>query len=375
MVLVAIGLVLTVTSAGDAERGELRVVRFHVPPDHPERWFVELTDPPGLSALAVTVDAADGEGLPPLIGRYERIGATLRFTPRFAPTPGVTYVARAVGGVERRFTLPPAATVLATAAATQTQVIAIYPTIDRVPANLLKLYVEFSSPMRDGEAEQRLRLFDARGREMPRAFLHVDAELWNETHTRLTVLFDPGRIKRGLRANLEDGAPLIEGETFRLTIDPAWRDGQGVPLATAYERVLTVGPADRKSPDWRRWTVVAPRAGTQDAVTVRFDEPLDRALLDRWLMVTDMTAASAAATATGNAVPGRARVGPDQTSWSFVPDQRWRGDHRYRVLVDPRLEDLAGNSLRSLFDADAAAQPRHDTTTPIALPFTPHAGT
>jgi hypothetical protein len=290
-----------------------------------------------------------------LLGHYEPMGTTVRFLPRFAPAPGVTYVARAAGAVETRFTLSSATT------APSTRVTAIYPTADRVPANLLKLYVEFSAPMRDGEAEQRLHLFDVHGHELPRAFLQVDAELWNDTHTRLTVLFDPGRIKRGLRANLEEGAPLAEGHTFRLAIDPAWRDGHGVPLSTGFERTLTVGPADRTSPDWHRWTVIAPQADTHDAVTVRFDEPLDRALLDRWLMVID---------ASGSRVPGRATVGPDQESWSFIPTDGWRAE-RYRVLVDPRLEDLAGNSLASLFDAGMAAQPPGDATTPVALPFIP----
>jgi hypothetical protein len=246
-----------------------------------------------------------------------------------------------------------------------TRVIAIYPTIDRVPANLLKLYVEFSAPMSDGEAEQRLHLYDARGHEMPRAFLHVDTELWNDAHTRLTVLFDPGRIKRGLRANLEEGAPLIEGETFRLAIDAAWRDGHGMPLANGFERTLTVGADDRTSPDSRRWTVTAPQIGTHDAVTVRFDEPLDRALLDRWLVVVD---------AAGAVVPGHASVGVHEQSWSFVPEHAWRAD-RYQVLINPLLEDLAGNSLVSLFDADMDARPHRDATAPLALPFTPRAST
>ncbi len=100
---------------------------------------------------------------------------------------------------------------------------------------------------------------------------------------------------------------------------------------------------------------------------MRFDKALDRALLDRWLVVVDPSGARMA---------GRAIVGPDQTSWSFIPDNAWRGD-RYQMLVNPRLEDLAGNTLVSLFDADMGAQPRldaqsrPDTQTPIALTFKP----
>jgi hypothetical protein len=337
------------------------VVRFEVPADHPERWFVELAGgvdrcARDLTVYAVPAGATSTEGLPPLLGRYEKTADSIRFAPQFAPAPGVTYIAHAAGvlGVsEARFTLP------AETPAARTRVTAIYPTIDRVPANLLKLYVEFSAPMRDGDAEKHLHLLDARGRELPRAFLHVDAELWNDTHTRLTVLFDPGRIKRGLRRNLEEGAPLSEGQTARLVVDAQWRDAHGAPLAAGFDKPLTVGPADRTSPDWRRFTVIAPSAGTRDPVTVRFDEPLDRALLDRWIAVAD---------ASGVRVAGRASVGPNQTSWSFVPTTTWRGD-RYQVLLDPRLEDLAGNSLTSPFDADIAAHPRDDSRTTIVLFF------
>jgi hypothetical protein len=64
-------------------------------------------------------------------------------------------------------------------------------------------------------------------------------------------------------------------------------------------------------------------------------------------------------------------------AWSFVPSQPWRAD-RYEIVVDPRLEDLAGNSLAWLFDEDLAAKgrgttraPRSNVPQPIALPFTP----
>src|SRR5690242_6983830 len=98
-------------------------------------------------------------------------------------------------------------------------------------------------------------------------------------------------------------------------------------------------------------------------MTVRFDEPLDRALLDRWLVVVD---------AHGTRVPGHATVGSGETSWSFVPTDAWHADgSSYQVLIDPRLEDLAGNSLTSLFDADLAARPRDDDRMPITLSFSP----
>jgi hypothetical protein len=369
------------TGAGSSAAAHKSVLRFNVPADQPEKWSIELTNidpytPPADGVIAVyavpaeKMASGDGngsapklDGLPPMIGRYEREGTTVRFVPGFAPSPGVTYVARAewVHGVEdARFTLPRCET------APTTKVSAIYPTSDRVPANLLKMYLEFSAPMSDGEAERRIHLVDANGREVSAAFLHVDEELWDASRKRLTVLFDPGRIKRGLRANLEDGAPLEGGRTFRVVVDKDWRDGQGRPLVEGATKTLQVVDADRTSPDSRQWDVEAPVAGTMRPLTVHFDEPLDRALVERWITVTD---------AAGNPVAGKATIGEHQSTWSFVPARAWTMD-AYQVMVDPRIEDLAGNTPAFLFDAD---MPKDDLASshvsknhpPIVLPFTP----
>lgn len=361
------------TGAGSSAAAHKSVLRFNVPADRPQQWSIELTNidpytPPAdgvIQVYAVPADKTDGniDGLPAMLGRYEREGTTVRFVPSFPPAQGVTYVARAawVRDVDdARFTLPRCET------GPTTKVTAIHPTSDRVPANLLKLYVEFSAPMSDGEAERRIHLLDANGREVAAAFLHVDEELWDASRKRLTVLFDPGRIKRGLRANLEDGAPLAGGRTFRVVIDKDWRDGDGRPLVEGASKTLLVADADRTSPDSRQWDVEAPVAGTTRPLTVRFDEPLDRALLERWINVTD---------AAGNPVAGTATIGEREATWSFVPSRAWNASG-YQVMVDPRIEDLAGNTPAFLFDADMPKDDRSSSHVrkdhpPIVLPFTP----
>ena len=372
-------------SATAAHKSELR---FNVPADRPEKWSIELTNidpytPPADGVIAVYAVPADKvnaggnnaannannggalnlDGLPAMMGRYEREGTTVRFVPSFPPSQGVTYVARAawVRDVDDvRFTLPRCET------GPSTTVSAIYPSSDRVPANLLKLYIEFSAPMSDGEAERRVHLLDANGREVAAAFLHVDEELWDASRKRLTVLFDPGRIKRGLRSNVEDGAPLAGGRSFRIVIDKDWRDGEGRPLVEATSKTLIVGEPDRTSPDARQWDVEPPVAGTTRPLIVRFDEPLDRALVERWINVTD---------AAGNPVAGKATIGEREATWSFVPSSAWNGS-AYQVKVDPRIEDLAGNTPAFLFDAEIPKDDRASSHVskdrpPIVLPFTP----
>ena len=52
----------------------------------------------------------------------------------------------------------------------------VYPSAERLPANLLRLLRVFSTPMAVGESAQ-LRLEDDRGRTVERAFLALDEEL------------------------------------------------------------------------------------------------------------------------------------------------------------------------------------------------------
>jgi hypothetical protein len=41
-------------------------------------------------------------------------------------------------------------------------------------------------------------------------------------------------------------------------------------------------------------------------------------------------------------------------SWTFTPEKPWKqGD--YEILIDPELEDLAGNSITKPFEIDVTA--------------------
>ena len=107
-------------------------------------------------------------------------------------------------------------------------------------------------------------------------------------------------------------------------------------------------------------------AGTTRPLTVRFDEPLDRALVERWVNVFD---------AAGQCVAGKMTIGDRESTWSFVPSRAWTME-AYQVVVDPRIEDLAGNTPAFLFDAEMPKDDRASSHVskdhaPIVLPFTP----
>jgi hypothetical protein len=96
----------------------------------------------------------------------------------------------------------------------------VYPTSSKLPENHLRFYVHFSAPMSRGEAYEHLRLLRKNGEPVYLPFLEIGEELWDKSGMRLTLLFDPGRVKRGLKPREENGPVLEEGEEYTLVIEP-----------------------------------------------------------------------------------------------------------------------------------------------------------
>lgn len=265
------------------------------------------------------------------------------FLPHFPLVDGLTYALLVgVGGAGD----PPEVWTLERAARPvrpSTKVAAIYPTADVVPMNLLKIYVYFSAPMSEGCANRAVEVCRADdGARLENVFLPMEPELWDLQRQRLTLLLDPGRIKRGLAPHEEVGYPLIEGAPILLRVAPTFLDAAGQTLAAQFEQRYNVGPLERTRVDPSLWRCEAPSAGSTRGLTVSFGRPLDHALLQHSLKVVD---------AAGVLVSGEATDGPGEWCWWFEPDSPWQPG-RYELVVDPRLEDLAGNSLVRVFDRD-----------------------
>lgn len=288
--------------------------------------------------FAVYAVAEQSDPPVPILGSYEIEPTAIRFRPRFPLTAGLVYRVRGRFGavsLDTTIALPSADR------APTTVVTAVYPSGPVLPMNQFRMYVHFSVPMRIGEAYDHITLYDSRtGREVADPFVIIEAELWDPGRQRFTLLFDPGRIKRGLRPNEEAGLPLQTGSSYRLVIDAGWRDGRDAPMAAQFEKLFRAVDADRESPDPDTWQVTVPRVGTKQPVVLQFPEPLDRALLRGMLTVR---------TDRGQEVAGAVQVGEEERSWSFVPSALWKPG-RYVIQVDTGLEDLAGNNLRRLFD-------------------------
>jgi hypothetical protein len=228
-----------------------------------------------------------------------------------------------------------------------TRVVAVYAGGGDVPSNLLRMYVELSAPMEPGGAYQNIHLVDGDGHEVNDAFLELREELWSADRRRLTLLIDPGRVKRGIRSNVEMGAPLAAGQRYRLVIDPAWRDARNRPLGAAFVQELRVAGFDSVMPDPAQWSISSPRADSRDTLRVGFGEALDHALALRMIAIVDSN---------GERIAGVVALTRDDRGWRFVPATAWKAGTRLRV--EPALEDLAGNNLVRLFDADRLAGSR-----------------
>jgi hypothetical protein len=315
----------------------------HLPPND-STW-------PRLVAVYVERSGADTASTPAVIGRYVVSGDRVRFEPRFPFAAGVSYRVEvdtsALGrGAQRgaaraaplthRFS-PPVVTHART-----TRITGVYPAAARVPSNLLRWYIETSAPMEPGNALAHIHLMDEAGRDVPGAFLALDQELWDPERRRLTLLFDPGRVKRGVRTNVESGAPLVAGRRYRLVIDDGWTDGTGAQLASRFEHSFEAVEADRRSPDPDRWRLTVPHASTRAPLQVSFGEPLDHALATHMLAVLDPD---------GERVPGSVALAEGDSTWAFTPTLPWlAGDYSLRAAG--ALEDLAGNNVVRVFDVD-----------------------
>jgi hypothetical protein len=330
-----------------------------------------LASDPGRAGQVLAVSTVSGpsknggDDRPPLLGSYrvDTAAGVLRFQPRFPLEPGVRYraVLRAPNAraapVSSEFMLPAPVEV----GVPLTKVVRVSPARDVLPENLLKFYIEFSAPMSRGEAYQNLRLLDAKGKALDLPFLELGEELWDPRGRRFTLLFDPGRIKTGLKPREELGPVLEAGKSYTLEVNRRWQDAAGHPLGTGFRKTFRVEAPDMTPPDPKTWTLNPPAAGTRRALAVRFPEPLDRAMLGRVLAVADRQ---------GKAVAGSVAVGDDETTWSFIPDEPWRAGG-YALLVDKTLEDLAGNSIGRPFEVDVFEKiERREAGQSVSLPFT-----
>ena len=317
--------------------------------------------------LRLTVDQpVNGGGahdLPPIAGAYRVTSSGVEFTPTYPLDPGRKYVATFDASMlpvpRQAAPVRQALELFAPQLSPKTTVVRMLPSTDTVPENLLRVYLEFSGPMAREHGRDFLKLEDERGQEVPGAFLALDVDFWSPDGRRYTLLFDPGRVKRGILPNDLFGRALQHGHKYTLVVDPKWRDADGQPLAAPFRRTFSVGPPDLAPLETSAWRVQAPAAGTRDAVLVSFPKPLDHGLLQRALGVRRGSTTLA----------GDIAIGPGETQWTFTPREPWQRG-RYDLVVLSILEDPMGNRIGRPFDIDTFDRiDRSALPDAVTLPF------
>ena len=318
--------------------------------------------------LRITVGDTDNADSPAVLGTYAVGDGVLRFTPRFPFDPGQRYDVRldpsrlpnsaAAAGWRSQIVQTSVALPAREERAT-TRVVAVFPGADDVPENVLRMYILFSAPMSLGGASGYVQLLDEHERVVDDPFLPLDVDLWNDSRTRYTVLFDPGRVKRGILPNEEMGRALAEGRRYTLVVDDGWRDAAGQKLAAPFRRSFRVGPPADDALDPQQWRIEAPRAQTRDPLLVTFPASLDHGLLRRALTVS----------LNGERVTGDVQTDSGETRWRFSPAALWRAGE-YQLHASSILEDVAGNRIGRPFEVEELAAGRlRSEARSAALPF------
>ena len=212
--------------------------------------------------------------------------------------------------------------------------------------------------MMPGEAHEHISLTMEDGTKVEKAFLVVDQELWDAERKRFTLLFDPGRIKRDLKSNLDLGLPLQEGAKYHLVIDSAWRDVHGNSLAKNFSKTFSVSAPERSKISHLQWKLISPIPGSLGEVVMSFDRPMDHALALKYITIKNSS----------GVVAGSAQVINDNV-WKFTPHHPWmQGEHV--LTVSRLLEDVAGNNLNNAFDLDLVKEIRDNSVEPVELQIT-----
>lgn len=225
----------------------------------------------------------------------------------------------------------------------------ISPRTGLVPANALRLYLSFDTPMARGQAAEFVRLIDRDGREMPNAFLNIGVELWSADQRRLTLLFDPGRLKQGVGPNVVLGAPLAPGVRYGVQVGQGMRDAMGRALSRRDVQWFGVGAAVRHEIEPQAWSI----AIKDGAARVWFDRPMDAhaALRSVHLSVSD-----------GRNIAPTTLQADGSLTWSVAGVGL---EEMQALVVSPDLEDIAGNTICAPFDA--AAGQRETCSDPVRL--------
>ncbi|MDF1813398.1 MAG: hypothetical protein P1V20_14470 [Verrucomicrobiales bacterium] len=297
--------------------------------------FVAADAPSGAEFTLHRV-VGNGEASHPVFSTVSRKGDTLSLVPTFPLSPGETYEARISvdGDVKERFeyrfqesSRPPP------------KLVRVLPDTGKVPANLLKFYLEFDQPVREGRTIfDQIHIVDEDGRKVYSPWRRQ--ELWSEDGKRLTLWIHPGRIKQGVNLRQQLGPVLVPGKKYELLLDASIQSPEGKKLGKTVRHPFVATADNRSKLDILRWNIKPPVSG-EGTLVIETDRALDPFLVERHLRIFH----------DDEQLDTSVKWSQSQTKFIFSSPQPWQAGS-YRMEVDEYLEDLAGNTAVRVFDTD-----------------------
>jgi hypothetical protein len=282
--------------------------------------------------------------LPDMYGRHVLVDGGLQFIPHFPFESGVLYRAtfdpRPLGGARPEEVLTLEFSPSRRKDTGRAQVEQVFPSGDSLPENLLRFYVRLSHSMQRGRASDEIMLLGPDGMPASDVLYRPPVELWDRSMRHLTILLDPGRLKRWVGPNRALGPPLKSGLDYTLVIGPGMIDSSGSSLGQSCHKVFRAAEAVREPIAIDQWTIDPPTADTRQPVALGFPRALDWALL--WQSIT-------VAPAGGEPIAGRIVIDRCERRWSFTPAAPWAAGS-YTLRVAAGLEDVCGNNTLAAFD-------------------------
>jgi len=296
-----------------------------------------------LRVRVIGVERPGDDDLPDVFGLHEVVETGVRFIPHFPFEPGVHFCAifdpRQLDRPERSEVLTLEFSLPRDRRPTRTGVTRVFPSCDSLPENLLRFYVCFPNAMQRGGAQEHITLLGPDGRPAPDVLYSPPVELWDRSMRYLTILLDPGRIKRGVGPNRALGPPLKVGQEYTLAIGSGMVDSAGRRVESFYKS-FRVTEAVREPILLRQWMMLTPSTKSHQPVELMFPRPLDWALLGQSVAMESEH---------GELIDGQISIDQGESRWSFTPQSHWASGP-YRIRVARGLEDVCGNSLLGAFD-------------------------
>lgn len=288
----------------------------------------------GLSVVVAEGTEEDIAARPAMAGEWTVEKDRITFTPKYVLKPATKY---RILGIDKGLTVltPPAGS------HKRTVVTRIYPTAPEIPENILRFYIEFNQPMPRGDVYEYVDIYTDKGKKVEWAFVRLFEELWNDDQTRLTLLIDPGRIKKEVKPRVDLGPVFENDKKYTLVVSGKWPTLDGKTLGKDLRKSITVTPPVDEAIDPKKWKLSMP-SDTTGPLAATFDRVMDHHLLIRALSIAD---------ADGKVVIGTTESTKDDHGWTFRPKEQWKPG-KYNLRIETVLEDVCGNRIGQPFEVD-----------------------